>query len=103
MARAIDVMKLRKDTLPPSDNKQLGLLLQIIQNEHPSVDRAMSPIGQTSLHRLHPLHFSSSTLNGDLSSNLAHDMPLSISKALFGQALIHAKQFIISIYLSFRV
>jgi len=48
--RAIEKIELRKDVLPPSDNKQLGWLLQIIQNEHPSADKAILPIGHTSLH-----------------------------------------------------
>jgi len=84
--RAIERIKLRKDALSLLGKIQLGLLLQMIQNEHPSADRAMFPIGQISLHRLHSLHFSSSTFNGVLPSNLTHDTSLSISKASVGQA-----------------
>ena len=48
--RAIEAMRLRKEVLFSPCKMQLGMLLQIIQNEQPSADRAMLPIGQTSLH-----------------------------------------------------
>jgi hypothetical protein len=82
----MEAIRLRKDTLSPSDKMQLDLPLQIIQNEHPSADKAILPIGQISLHRVHLLHFSSSTLNGGLPSSLTHETTLSISKASVGQA-----------------
>lgn len=50
MKRAIEAMKIGKYALPLWGKMQLGLLLQIIQNEHPSADKAMLPIGQISLH-----------------------------------------------------
>ena len=90
-------MKLRKVTLSPLGSKQRGSLLQIIQNEQPSADKATLPIGQISLHLLHLLHFSSSILKGGFLSSLGHDTLLSSIKASFGHALMHAKHFMMSI------
>lgn len=98
MKRAIEAMKIGKYALSLLGKMQLGLLLQIIQNEHPSADKAMLPIGQISLHWLHFLHFSSSTLNAGLPSSLAHDTLLSTPIALVGQTWMHLKHSIILYY-----
>ena len=66
MKRAIEAIKLGKDALVLRGKIQFGMLIQIIQNEHPSPNKRMPSIGQTSLHRLHSLHFPSSTINRDL-------------------------------------
>jgi len=48
--RAIEAMELRKDALASQSKTQFGQPLQIMQNEHPSADKTMFPIGQISLH-----------------------------------------------------
>ncbi len=87
-------MEFRKEALSVDGvSMQPGLFLQTIQFEQSYTDRARSPIGQTSMHILHSVHFSLSIFNADLPSNLTHDIPLSISRQFEGHILIHLTHF----------
>lgn len=101
MKRVIEPMELRRDALLSPDTMQFGRLLQMIQCEQPSADKAMSPIGQTLMQLPHLLHFSSIIhVCGLTSMSLIHDAMSSISIASVGQAILHAKHSITYKYYS---
>lgn len=51
-------MQFGKEALSEKDVIQLGLLLQMMQNEQSLTDKGMPPRGHTSRQILHSLHFS---------------------------------------------
>ncbi len=89
-------MELNKEALSVHGmTAQPGLFLQTIQFEQSFADKASSPIGQTSTHILHPVHFCLSIFNAGFSVSLTHDAPLSISRQSKGQILMHLKHSIL--------
>jgi len=88
----IELMEFRKEARSADGTtEQDGLFLQTIQFEQSFAYKASSPIGQTSTHILHPVHFALFIFNADFSVSLTHNNPLSISRQSKGQTLMHLK------------